>query len=266
MTMIGTPKRAIDVMDAREGALHVAAAPLGRILVADDDYSVRRALHTVLFEAGFDITEASGADEAIALAQVVHCDLALVAVCVDGRHPKEMCRALRDSCAGLPILMLTTGDGEQDHIEALEAGADDCVAKPPRMSEVMARVRALMRRSKMSQPALQATLRIGEIEVNVPRRAVYRSGKMVHLTPKEFDLLVYLMVHAGLSIPYGQLLTAVWGKEHASRVDYLRTFMRQLRKKLEDRDGTPRYLLTNNYIGYRFVDKMEVPVNPTLTL
>ena len=154
--------------------------------------------------------------------------------------------------------MLTDGDSERDQIEALEAGADDCISKPLRMNEVMARVRALMRRMRSPQPQSHATLRIGEIEVNFSRRVVSKSGEMVHLTPKEFDLLVYLMVHAGVPIPHAQLMTAVWGQEHVSRLDCLRTFVRQLRVKLEDRPGAPRYLLTHNYIGYRFADRSEV--------
>jgi two-component system KDP operon response regulator KdpE len=234
--------------------------PLGRILVADEDYSVRRALHTTLYAAGFDITEASGVSEAIALVQVVRCDIALMAARMGGREPVEICRELRAHCPGLPVLMLTAADNEGSQLEALDAGADDCIAKPLRMNEVMARVRAVIRRTRSPLAPSQSTIRIGEIEVNPSRRIVYKSGNIVHLTPKEFDLLLYLMMHAGIPIPHGQLLTAVWGQDHANRVDYLRTFMRQLRRKLENHDGTPRYLLTNNYIGYRFADKAELPV------
>lgn len=232
---------------------------IGRVLVADEDYAVRRTLHTSLFEAGFDITEAYGLDEASALAQVVRCDLALLAAHLTGRKPAEICRQMRAYCPGLPILMLTSGNDERDQLEALDAGADDCIAKPLRMSEVMARLRAVMRRTHSLRVPSQPTIRIGEIEVNPSRRVVYKSGATVRLTPKEFDLLVYLMTHAGIPIPHAQLLTAVWGQDHANRLDYLRTFVRQLRRKLEDNTNTPRYLLTNNYIGYRFADKAELP-------
>lgn len=233
--------------------------PIGRVLVADEDYSVRRALHNTLFEAGFDITEASGVEEAIALAQAVRCDVALLAVHMAGRQPVEICGELRAYCPGLRVLMLTAGDSESDQLEALDAGADDCIAKPLRMSEVLARVRAAIRRTQTPQVPGQATIRIGEIEANLSRRVVYKAGNMVHLTPKEFDLLVYLMMHAGIPIPHKKILTAVWGQEHGSRLDYLRTFVRQLRRKLEDQVDSPRYLLTNNYIGYRFADRTEVP-------
>lgn len=234
---------------------------MGRILVADEDYSVRRALHTSLFEAGFDVTEAFGVEEAIALAKAVHCDVALVAAHMNGRQSVDICGELRAQNPGLRILMLTAGDNESDQLEALDAGADDCIAKPLRMSEAMARVRAAIYRTKSPLAPGHATIRIGQIEANLSRRVVYKAGDLVHLTPKEFDLLVYLMMHAGIPIPHKQILAAVWGQENANRLEYLRTFVRQLRRKLEDHVATPRYLLTNNYIGYRFADKTEIPVS-----
>ena len=255
----GSVKQAFAVVNPIPMSHQEIEKPMGRILVADEDYSIRRGLHTTLFAAGFDVTEASGVAEAIALVQVVRFDLALLAARIAGREPADICRELRACCPGLPVLMLTAGDREGDQLEALDAGADDCIAKPLHMNEVMARVRAIIRRTRSPQPPSQSTIRIGDIEVNPSRRLVYKSGNIVHLTPKEFDLLLYLMTHAGVPIPHGQLLTAVWGQDHANRVDCLRTFMRQLRRKLEDHTGAPRYLLTNNYIGYRFAEKTELP-------
>jgi two-component system KDP operon response regulator KdpE len=235
--------------------------PIGRVLVVDEDYSIRRSLHTALFEAGFDIAEAFGMDEAIALAQAVRCDVALVAARMHGREPNDICAVLRAHYPSLRILMLTAGDNESAQLEALDAGADDCIAKPLRMSEVTARVRAALRRTKAHPVPGHATIRIGQIEANLSRRIVYKRGDMVRLTPKEFDLLVYLMMHAGIPIPHKQILTAVWGQENANKLEYLRTFVRQLRRKIEDQVDTPQYLLTNNYIGYRFADKTEVPAS-----
>jgi two-component system KDP operon response regulator KdpE len=255
--MIGSATQAMSTVNFRPLDQQENDQPIGRVLVADEDYTIRRALHNTLFEAGFDVAEASGADEAIALAQAIRCDVALMAARIDGRQPVDICGELRAYCPGLRVLMLTAGDNESDQLEALDAGADDCIAKPLRMSEVLARVRAAMRRTRSQVPG-HAILRIGEIEANLSRRIVYKAGNMIHVTPKEFDLLVYLMRHAGIPIPHRQILTAVWGREHADRVDYLRTFMRQLRRKLEDHVDTPRYLLTNNYIGYRFADKSEL--------
>jgi two-component system KDP operon response regulator KdpE len=232
--------------------------PIGRVLVAVEDYTARRELHTALYAAGFDVTEASGMNEVTALARAVRCEVALVPVRMAGRHAGEICGELRTCCPGLRVLMLTDSDSEQDQLEALDAGADDCIAKPLRMSEVLARVRAAVRRSKTTHVQENATIRVGEIEVDPARRVVHKGGNMVHLTPKEFDLLVYLMMHAGTPIPHRKILAAVWGEEHGSRLDYLRTFVRQLRRKLEDQVGTPRYLLTHSHIGYRFADKNEI--------
>ena len=258
MMMMGSAKQAFATVSPGPMYQPDSEKAIGRVLVADEDYSVRRALHTILLAAGFDVTEASGVDEALAPAQVVRCDVALLAARMGGRQPFEICGELRARCPGLRVLMLTAGDDESEQLEALDAGADDSIAKPLRMSEVMARVRAVMRRTKSPRIPSQSTIRIGEIEVNLSRRVAYKSGNMVHLTPKEFDLLVYLMMHAGIPIPHSQLLIAVWGQDHANGVDYLRTFMRQLRRKLEDHAAKPRYLLTNNYIGYRFADKTEI--------
>jgi two-component system KDP operon response regulator KdpE len=257
--MMGSATQATSTMNPRPMGQQESEKAIGRVLIADEDYSVRRALHNTLFEAGFDITEASAVAEAVALVQAVRCDVALVDIRMAGRQPGEVCGELRGACPALRVLMLTAGENENDQLEALDAGADDCIAKPLRMGEVMARVRAAMRRTQTPQVPTQATIRIGEIEANLSRRVVYKAGTMIHLTPKEFDLLVYLMMHAGIPIPHRKILTAVWGQEHGSRLDYLRTFVRQLRRKLEDHVDSPRYLLTNNYIGYRFADKTEVP-------
>jgi two-component system KDP operon response regulator KdpE len=257
--MMGSAMRAVSTVHSGPMNQQETDKPIGRVLVVEEDYSVRRALHNALFEAGFDVAEAAGVNEAIALVQAISCDVALLDVHMSGRQPIEICAELRAYCPSLRVLMLTAGDSESDQLEALDAGADDCIAKPLRMSEVMARVRAAMRRTQTTQVPGHATIRIGEIEANLSRRVVYKAGNMIHLTPKEFDLLVYLMTHSGIPIPHRQILTVIWGQEHASRLDYLRTFVRQLRRKIEDQVDAPRYLLTNNYIGYRFVDKSEVP-------
>ena len=159
---------------------------IGRVLVADEDYAVRRTLHTSLFEAGFDITEAYGLDEASALAQVVRCDLALLAAHLTGRKPAEICRQMRAYCPGLPILMLTSGNDERDQLEALGIpGADDCIAKPLRMSEVMARLRAVMRRTHSLRVPSQPTIRIGEIEVNPSPESGLQSQAPPYASPRK---------------------------------------------------------------------------------
>jgi two-component system, OmpR family, KDP operon response regulator KdpE len=144
-----------------------------------------------------------------------------------------------------------------DKIEALDAGADDYITKPFHVGELMARVRAAVRRSRALEDNKDVLITIGDIELDINRRIVRKRGLAVHLTPKEFDLLHYLMSHAGRPITHARLLTSIWGTEYGNEVEYTRTFVRQLRKKLEDDPSRPQYLLTESYIGYRFRDPAD---------
>jgi len=155
--------------------------------------------------------------------------------------------------------MLSVTDDHERKIEALEAGADDYVTKPFHMRELTARIRAALRRSRASAAQNDELISIGDVELHPARRLVLKLGEPVHLTPKEFDLLHYLMSHAGLPITHSRLLHVVWGSEYANQVEYLRTFVRQLRKKLEDDAGNPKYLLTDSHVGYRFIDPAQAP-------
>jgi two-component system KDP operon response regulator KdpE len=161
---------------------------------------------------------------------------------------------MRKSLPRLGILMLTVRDSEEDKVAALDAGADDYITKPFNIRELAARIRAAVRRSSASYVDPDAVIRIGNIELDPARRLVRKAGEPVHLTPKEFDLLRYLMAHAGLPITHACLLHAVWGPEYGGELEYLRTFVRQLRKKLEDDPAEPAYLLTDSHIGYRFAE------------
>jgi two-component system, OmpR family, KDP operon response regulator KdpE len=227
----------------------------GKILIVDDDASVRRALHTTLRTLGFGTSEASGGEEAMLLARTAPYDVVLLDINMPGLDGLETCRQLRRLLPRIAILMLTVRDGEDDKVQALDAGADDYVTKPFHIRELTARVRAAVRRSQALEDTTNAIIRIGEIELDPARREVYKSGNFIRLTPKEFDLLHYLMAHAGLPITHGRLLNAVWGLEYGDEVEYLRTFVRQLRKKIEDDPANPRYLLTDIQIGYRFRDR-----------
>jgi two-component system KDP operon response regulator KdpE len=170
------------------------------------------------------------------------------------------CREIRKSMPHLGILMLTVRDREEDKITALDAGADDYITKPFNISELAARVRAAVRRSSVSRVDPDAVIHIGNIELDPARRLVRKAGEPIHLTPKEFDLLRYLTAHAGLPITHLRLLHAVWGPGYGGELEYLRTFVRQLRKKLEDDPGEPAYLLTDSHIGYRFTEAKPEPV------
>jgi two-component system KDP operon response regulator KdpE len=230
----------------------------GKLLVVDDDASVRRTLHTTLYSLGFDIGEASTGEEAIALCRIVRYEAVLLDINMPGKDGIDTCRELRRLLPRIAILMLSVNDDHERKIEALEAGADDYVTKPFHMRELTARIRSALRRSRASSAQTDELISIGDVELHPARRLVMKSGEPVHLTPKEFDLLHYLMSHAGLPITHSRLLHVVWGSEYANQVEYLRTFVRQLRKKLEDDAGNPKYLLTDSHVGYRFIDPAQV--------
>jgi two-component system, OmpR family, KDP operon response regulator KdpE len=228
----------------------------GNILIVDDDASVRRALHITLQTLGFSTSEAPGGEEALILARTAPYDVVLLDINLPGMDGLETCRQLRRLLPRIAILMLTVRDGEEDKVQALEAGADDYVTKPFHIRELTARVRAAVRRAQALEDDTSAAIRIGDIQLDPARREVHKAGTFIRLTPKEFDLLHYLMAHAGLPITHARLLNAIWGQEYGDEVEYLRTFMRQLRKKIEDDPGNPKYLLTDIQVGYRFRDDL----------
>lgn len=225
-----------------------------RVLIVDDEPSIRKALHTTLSGLGFEIEEAPGGEQAVSLVRLEHYDAALLDINMPGIGGIETCRTMRRLRPQLPILMLTVRDDADDKIEALDAGADDYITKPFHVGELMARVRAAVRRSHAAQDNKDAVITIGDIELDTGRRLVRKRGVAVHVTPKEFELLHCLMSQAGRPISHARLLTSVWGSEYGNELEYIRTFVRQLRKKLEDDSSKPQYLLTESYIGYRFRD------------
>jgi two-component system KDP operon response regulator KdpE len=231
----------------------------GKIFVVDDEASIRRALRTTLSELGFEVVEAARGEEAILLIRTVQFAAVLLDINMPGMGGIEACRRIRQFAPQLPILMLTVRDSEDDKVNALEAGADDYVTKPFALRELQARIRAAIRRSQALSTSTKATIRIGEIELDPARRVVQKSGETIHFTPKEFDLLHYLMSHSGFPITHARLLTSVWGPEYGNELEYLRTFIRQLRKKLEDDPANPRYLLTDACVGYRFAERYRNP-------
>jgi two-component system, OmpR family, KDP operon response regulator KdpE len=224
----------------------------GKVLIVDDDASIRRALHTTLSALGFEIEEASSGEQAVSFVRTERYDAALLDINMPGMGGIAACRTLRRLAEGLPILMLTVRDNADDKIDALDAGADDYITKPFHVGELTARVRSAVRRSRLAQGESEMVISIGEIVLDRERRLVRKSGAIVHLTPKEFDLLYCLMSHAGKPLTHARLLTSIWGTEYGNEVEYLRTFVRQLRLKLEDDPASPEYILTDSYIGYRF--------------
>ncbi len=230
-----------------------------KILIVDDEPSIRRALRTTLRELGFEVVEAARGEEAISLVRTVQFSAVLLDINMPGMGGGEACRRIRQFAPKIAILMVTVRDSEDDKVEALEAGADDYITKPFALRELTARIRAAVRRGQTPASPASAPIRIGEIELDPERRLVQKSGKVIHFTPKEFDLLHYLMSHPGFPITHARLLSSVWGPEYGNELEYLRTFIRQLRKKLEDDPASPRYLLTDAYVGYRFSERYRDP-------
>ena len=226
-----------------------------RILVVDDESAIRRALRPPLMELGFQVAEASRGEEALQALRNVPYDAVLLDINMPGIGGIETLKRIRSFAPRLPVLMLTVRDDEEDKVEALELGADDYVTKPFSMRELIARIRSAVRRARAPARPEDAPIEIGEIRLELAKRKVTKRGAPVRLTRKEFDILYCLMSRAGRVVTYAKLLTAVWGAESREEVEYLRTFVRQLRKKIEDDPSKPLYLLTDVYVGYRFADE-----------
>src|SRR5579862_4013835 len=197
-----TPETTVFTPSYSHGKEVQTSKPEGKLLVVDDDASVRRTLHTTLYNLGFDIGEASTGDEALALCRIVRYEAILLDINMPGKGGIETCRELRRLMPRVAILMLSVNDDHERKIEALDAGADDYVTKPFHMRELTARIRSALRRSRASAIRGDEIIVIGDIELQPARRLVLKGGQPVHLTPKEFDLLQYLMTHVGLPITH----------------------------------------------------------------
>jgi two-component system, OmpR family, KDP operon response regulator KdpE len=228
-----------------------------RILVVDDELSIRRSLRTALGGLGFDVVEAARGEEALSLLRTAEFDALLLDMNMPGIGGLETCKRIRKLWKRLPILMVTVRTSPDDTVAALEAGADDYLNKPFNLRELVARVQASIRRAQLpEEQQVKTVLAIGDIELDPERRLLLKAGKRIHLTPKEFDLLHFLMSNAGKPVPHERLLQSVWGIEYFGELEYLRTFMRQIRKKIEDDPGKPKYVLTDSHIGYRFASEV----------
>lgn len=225
----------------------------GSLLIVDDERSIRLSLRAILTNFGFEIVEAARGEEAVALVRAANFDAVLLDINMPGIGGIEVCRQMRRHSPRLPILMLTVQGGEDRKVEALESGADDYITKPFQLRELTARLRAAMRRNQVSdQPGI--AIQIGDVLIDPDRHMVKKKDRAVHLTPKQFDLLHFLMANAGRPMPHARLLKSVWGDEYGNELEYLRTFIRQIRVKIEDDPANPKYLLTDSHLGYRFSD------------
>lgn len=231
------------------------SAESGNVLIVDDERSIRLSLRTILGNFGFDIVEAARGEEAMALVRTESFDAVLLDINMPGIGGIEVCRLMRKASPRLPILMLTVQGGEERKVEALNAGADDYITKPFQLRELTARLRAAVRRNKAADDG-EVSIHIGDILLDPARHLIEKRGRAVHLTPKQFEMLHYLMVHAGRPIPHAKLLRSVWGPEYGNELEYLRTYIRQIRIKIEDDPADPKYLLTDSHIGYRFSESV----------
>jgi two-component system, OmpR family, KDP operon response regulator KdpE len=219
------------------------------VLIVDDEPQIRRVLSMMLNSQGYPVIEAHSGDEALDRIRQQKVDLVLLDVNMPGRSGIETCTEIRRS-GDVPIIMLTVRNSERDKVQALDAGADDYVVKPFGAEELMARVRAALRRAapvESPPPFVSADLRI-----DFEKRSVIVKGQSVRLTPKEFELLRYLVVNQGKALGHRRLLQAVWGPDYGEETEYLRVFINQLRKKIEPEPHHPRYIHTEPWVGYRF--------------
>jgi two-component system KDP operon response regulator KdpE len=222
----------------------------GRILVVDDEPQIRRIMRMTLTGAGYEIDDAKTGEEALRKVREFRPDLVLLDINMPGMSGLAACREIR-SDTNVGVIMLTVRNSEADKVEALDAGADDFITKPFSTPELLARIRAALRRVPVSQ-ATPGRLRIGTLDIDFAARSVTNAGKTAHLTPKELDLLRYLTQHSNKAVPHRELLQAVWGPDYGDQVDYLRVFIKNLRKKIEANPEQPEFITTEPWVGYRF--------------
>ena len=228
----------------------VVAMPKKHILVVDDDPQVRRLMRTTLVARGFEVNEARSAHEALEHGRRAKYDLMILDINAPGVDGLDTCREIRAS-SDVPIIMLTARTGKKYKREAFEAGADDYVTKQFSMPELLASVRASLRRRSLPLE-FHRRLRLGDIEINFETGGIIKGREQrERLTPKEIDLLSYLAANANRVITHRELLEEVWGSESGGQKEYLRVFINRLRKKIELSPDTPKYLLTKHSLGYR---------------
>ena len=224
---------------------------LGRILVVDDDPQIRRVMRTTLTGEGYEVEDARTGEEALEKLRAARYDLMLLDMNMPSLDGLETCRRARTS-SDMAMIMLTVRNTEQDKVQALDAGADDFITKPFSTPELLARIRAALRRAPSSAEAGLQRITLDKVEIDFQSRKLVVAGAEVRLTPKEFDLLRYLVVHPNKAITHRELLQAVWGPDYGDEVEYLRVFVKQLRRKIEPKPDKPRYILTEPWVGYRF--------------
>ena len=219
------------------------------ILVVDDEPQIRRVLRATLSSNGYEVIEAQSGQEAIEMVVTERPELILLDVNMPGMNGLEACNKIRMAFDG-PIIMVTVRNTERDKIAALDAGADDYVVKPFAIGELLARIRAALRRSNPEESL--AGIELAELSINFEKRTLDVRDVRVHLAPKEFEVLRLLVIHQGKPVTHKRLLQTVWGPDHGGETESLRVVISQLRKKIEKDPTHPVYILTEPWMGYRF--------------
>jgi len=226
-------------------------------LLVDDEASFRRALKTSLSALGYGTEEARNGEEALELLHQGSFDLILLDINMPGIGGVETCREIRARALDVGVVMVSVRDTENDLVQALEAGADDYITKPIRFRELLARMGAVLRRIRPENNSEPEVLRVGELELDMRRHVLCRNGEPVHLTPTEFHLLALLMENQGFPVTHVKLLRSIWGPEYGSELEYLRSFVKALRKKIEPNPAEPQYIITEPWVGYRLCDPLN---------
>lgn len=226
--------------------------PSPHILVIDDEPQIQRALRTILTARHFRVSLAGRGEEGLALAAAQPPDVIILDMSLPDMDGIQICTRLRE-WTQVPIIILSVRDSESDKVAALDKGADDYLTKPFGIEELLARIRVALRHSAQTRSPQQTVVQAGSVTVDLVNRIVTHDGEEIHLTATEFRLLAYLAAHAGRVLTHHMILTNVWGVTEADRVEYLRVYIRQLRKKLEDDPDNPKILLTEPGVGYRMI-------------
>lgn len=232
------------------------------VLVVDDEPPLRKALIASLAASGFAAEEARNGEEALEMVQASQFDLVLLDINMPGMSGVAACRRIRQIAPHSGIIMVTVRDLEGDKIGALEAGADDYITKPFKLRELVARLRAILRRTRVQDQLELAVVQVGNLKLDLERRLLWRGDQEIHLSPKEFDLLGFMMKHSGALLTHVNLLRSIWGPEYGGEMEYLRSYVRMLRKKIEQDPANPEYILTEPWVGYRFRNPLD-PNSPS---
>ncbi len=222
------------------------------VLVIDDEPALRKVIRASLAAIGFIVEEVGTGTEAIGVVEHRPFDLILLDINMPGVGGIETCRLLRSRAPNTGILMITVRDAEDDKVRALEAGADDYVTKPFRFRELIARMKAVLRRTHAELTNEPVIVSAGDLKINLTRRILWRAAEEIRLSPREFDLMAFLMKNQGAPLTHVRLLRAVWGPNYGHELEYLRSYIRMLRKKIERDPARPEYILTEHWVGYRF--------------